>query len=172
MSKFPAETVLLLLLALTVSSAITIASYVRIRLLCERPPHLWLYVNAAVVLVTGASLGVDPKVIAALLLSWTVATFADRNVQPSQESWFETFAKLAVSSACATLALFVLCAVLPLPFFWFSWIVMSNYFEWSALPYSMGGLFAPSVFAISLWLWKTRQMRPGIDRHLKEGETR
>jgi len=157
-----------------IASTAGLVGYLLIRWICEKSPDCYLFVCAFVAVIVGGLLLISATTtgrflfVAVTLTVWTGATFLERGAYPSQESWLETLFKFAVATICSALLDLVFLASIDgsIPH-----RSMSPDDEvWFFNGYLTGAIISPVSIPISLWGWKTARLRPGIDRHLKEGE--
>ena len=93
-------------------------------------------------------------------------SFAERAVSPAPKGWAEVFLRMLFTTACS-----VALSLIP---------VVAAYsgpasagpasVTWLALGSAMGAFCSPSVVPIFVWMWRSMEIRPGIDRPLEPEE--
>ncbi|BCM89130.1 hypothetical protein IAD21_00974 [Abditibacteriota bacterium] len=159
------------LVPLAATSVIGFLCYISVHWLEDVFPELFVYLEIILVFLAVCSLfaGLPFSLIPLGVLAFIcgAGTIAERAIIPTNQSWGEGFMRMTFTTACCVVLSVVVLLVLDFIGLRF---MRSGTATWFGFGTALGAICSPSVIPVFIWLWRSSQMRPGVDRHFQSEE--
>ena len=159
------------MVSLAATSVIGLACYKVVRWMEAKLPETLagakLILICLIICVIASSLALGLVVVGILSVICGLGTCAERAILPVRQSWGSIFMRLVFTTACC---MALSCIPMVMAFYSLSTSAGVAPLTWIAGGSIMGALCSPSIVPAFTWLWRSMEMRPGVDRHIEAEE--